>query len=128
ELVYISEKEYGLMETDGGKSRVVYNYVKTSQFLKYEAKARDAGRPFIALSLGGLSSIKGAQTLIEASGYLAANTEIHIMGELNPEKIADPAVADPGAFDSHEGKMIRSNVRYFQAQLDIRSRLSASDV
>src|SRR5690606_32712295 len=90
EPVFISEKEYGLMGTDEGKSSIVYNYVKTSQFTEFRPMVREAGRPFIALSLGGVSGIKGATTLIEASRFLAPNTEIHIMGEMKPEKIAIP--------------------------------------
>jgi len=85
-VVFISEHELELLDTDPGKSFVVYNYVHEQAFCR-DAQADSqpiSDQLFKILILGGLFSLKGGKTILESLKNVQSNVELHVLGGFDP--------------------------------------------
>ena len=129
-IVCIGEKERDLIRTRPSKTDVIYNYVHIGRFQEYrpEASEQSPGAGFAALSLGGMSKIKGTSTLLRTAPLLRPDEEIWIVGDADPEG-RDRYTGNAGAATGPEGeRLLERNLRVYPPCLDVRPYLFRCDV
>ena len=127
--IYIGEEEYRILNTKKSRSAVIYNYVNIKSFIEY-SKAAEKSKDFIAITLGGISEIKGTHTILSSLDYLPKEFLIKIIGSEDPMVLSDD-VLDP--YYLRIKKIINqlkesSRAKFYSPVIDIKPILYECDV
>ncbi len=120
-IIYISEFEFELLNTDRRKSIVIYNYIHENEFKK-DITAVHTAEPnhikFTLITLGGLFKLKGGDIILKSLESVGENVELLILGCEDPRTNKNQIAEVDGEgyvnkiIELLQNEMISSKVRF----------------